>query len=59
MDNFQFANDVDFALMSNYTGYRDQSDPEQIAALFAFVASDEAGNIHGSIISADAGLTAA
>jgi meso-butanediol dehydrogenase / (S,S)-butanediol dehydrogenase / diacetyl reductase len=29
-----------------------------IAALFAFVASDEARNIHGAILSTDSGLTA-
>ena len=59
MANFEIADDIDFSLMANYTGLRPASRPEQIAALFAFVASDEAGNIHGSIISADAGLTAA
>ena len=56
--NFELQNDIDFALMQPYTGYRDMSSAEQIASLFAFVASDEAGNIHGSIISADGGLTA-
>jgi len=59
VDNFEIADDVDFSLMANYMGLRDQSEPEQIAALFAFVASDEAANIHGSIICADNGLTAA
>ena len=56
--NFELQDDIDFALMQPYTGFRDMSSAEQIAALFAFVASDEAGNIHGSIISADGGLTA-
>jgi meso-butanediol dehydrogenase / (S,S)-butanediol dehydrogenase / diacetyl reductase len=59
VENFEFARDVDYSLMQNYMGYRDAAPPEQIAALFAFVAGDEAGNIHGSIISADGGLTAA
>jgi meso-butanediol dehydrogenase/(S,S)-butanediol dehydrogenase/diacetyl reductase len=56
--NFEIQADVDFSLMQPYMGFRDPSTPEQIAALFAHVASDEAGNIHGSIISADGGLTA-
>jgi NAD(P)-dependent dehydrogenase (short-subunit alcohol dehydrogenase family) len=56
--NFEIQSDVDFALMQPYMGFRDASTAEQIAALFAYVASDEAGNIHGSIISADGGLTA-
>ena len=34
------------------------SQPEHIAALFAFVASDECPGIHGAILSADGGLTA-
>jgi len=57
--NFELVEDGDFNLMQNYVGYRRPAPPEQIAALFAFVASDEAGNIHGSILSADSGLTAA
>ncbi len=57
--NFELADDVDFALMQNHIGFRPPSTPEQIAALFAFLASDEASNIHGSILSADGGLTAA
>jgi meso-butanediol dehydrogenase/(S,S)-butanediol dehydrogenase/diacetyl reductase len=56
--NFEIQADVDFDLMQPYMGFRAASTPEQIAALFAHVASDEAGNIHGSIISADGGLTA-
>ncbi len=57
--NFEMVEDADFSLMQNCVGYRPPAPPEQIAALFAFVASDEAGNIHGSILSADSGLTAA
>ena len=57
--NFQLADDIDFSLMQNHIGYRDPSSAEQIAAFFAFLASDEAANIHGSILSADGGLTTA
>jgi len=55
---FNIPPDVDFELMAPYTGHRGMAKPEEIAALFAFVASDEARNIHGAIISSDAGLTA-
>ncbi|MEM8706219.1 MAG: SDR family oxidoreductase [Actinomycetota bacterium] len=57
--NFQLTEDIDFSLMQNHIGYRDPSSAEQIAAFFAFLASDDATNIHGSILSADGGLTAA
>ena len=57
--NFQLADDIDFSLMQNHIGYRDPSSAEQIAAFFVFLASDEAANIHGSILSADGGLTTA
>ena len=57
--NFELADDIDFNLMQNHIGYRNPSSPDQIAAFFAFLASDEAANIHGSILSADGGLTAA
>ena len=57
--NFQLAEDIDFSLMQNHIGYRDPSSAGQIAAFFAFLASDDAVNIHGSILSADGGLTAA
>ena len=56
--NFDMPGDVDLDLMRPGMGFRDMGTPEQIAALFAFVASDEAGNVHGSILSADSGLTA-
>ncbi len=59
MANFEVQEDVDFELMRNYMGFRKPSPPEQIAGLFAFLASDEAAGIHGSILSADGGLTAA
>ncbi len=55
---FQIPHDADFALMQPYMGFRDMSDPSDIAAVFAFVASDEARAIHGAILSADNGITA-
>ena len=56
--NFKVLEDADYSLMRPYTGFRPSTTPEQIAALFAQVACDESGNIHGSIISSDGGLTA-
>ena len=38
-------------------GFRDMSRPEDIAAVVAFVASDDARALHGAIVSADMGLT--
>ena len=56
--NFEIPPDVDVELMAPYTGFRGMGEPEDIAALFAFLASDEAANIHGAIISSDRGVTA-
>ena len=55
---FQVPDGVDPALMTRMFGFRPMAQPEEIATLFAFLASDEARNIHGAIISTDSGLTA-
>lgn len=55
---FQIPADVDFELMAPYSGYRGMGEAEDIANLFAFMASDEASNMHGSIVSSDRGVTA-
>jgi NAD(P)-dependent dehydrogenase (short-subunit alcohol dehydrogenase family) len=55
---FEIPADIDFELMAPYSGYRGMGEAEDIANLFAFLASDEAANIHGSIISSDRGVTA-
>ncbi len=56
--NFDMARDPDMALVRRYMGMRDMAQPEEIAAVIAFVASDEARSIHGSILSVDNGITA-
>ena len=56
--NYQMPDDVDYKLVAPYIGHRGMGTPEDIAALFAFVASDEGVNIHGSILSSDRGITA-
>ena len=58
VDNYQLPEEIDFSLMAGYIGLREMSRPEDIAAFFAFLASDEARQVHGAILSIDAGLTA-
>lgn len=55
---YQMPSDVDWDLVGRYISSRGAASPDDIAALFAFMASDEAPNIHGAIISADHGMTA-
>lgn len=55
---FRVPEGIEFDLMAPYTGFRGMGTADDIAGLFAFVASDEASNIHGSIISSDRGVTA-
>lgn len=54
----QFPADVDPALLGRLGGHRGMAEPEEVAALFAFLASDEARSITGSIYTLDNGLTA-
>ncbi len=56
--NWNVPDDVDFELMKPYIGFRGAAEPDDVAAVFAFLASDEARNFHGAIVSADAGVTA-
>jgi meso-butanediol dehydrogenase / (S,S)-butanediol dehydrogenase / diacetyl reductase len=55
---YQMPPDVDFDLVMRYTGARGLAKPDDIAALFSFLASEEAGNIHGTVVSSDGGMTA-
>jgi meso-butanediol dehydrogenase / (S,S)-butanediol dehydrogenase / diacetyl reductase len=50
--------DVDWDLMGRYSGMRGMNSADEVANVFAFLASDEASSIHGAIISADRGVTA-
>jgi NAD(P)-dependent dehydrogenase (short-subunit alcohol dehydrogenase family) len=56
--NYQMPADVDFDLVMRYTGARGMASPDDMANLFAFLASDEARNIHGTVVSSDGGMTA-
>jgi len=57
-DNFHIPPDVDGSLMRPYMGFRPMGTADDIAAMFAFVASDEAGSVHGAILPVDRGVTA-
>ena len=55
---YQMPPDVDWDLVMRYTGARGLAKPDDIASLFAFLAGDEARNIHGTVVSSDGGMTA-
>jgi meso-butanediol dehydrogenase/(S,S)-butanediol dehydrogenase/diacetyl reductase len=57
-DNFHIPSDVDGSLMRPYMGFRPMGTADDIAAMFAFVASDEARSVHGAILAVDRGVTA-
>ncbi|WP_242424708.1 SDR family NAD(P)-dependent oxidoreductase, partial [Frankia sp. EI5c] len=52
-----FPRDVDPDLAGRMAGRRGLAEPEEIAALFAFLASDEARSITGAVYTVDNGLT--
>lgn len=54
----QFPADVDIDLVTRMAGLRGMAEPEEIAAVFAFLASDEARSITGAVYTVDNGLTA-
>lgn len=58
VQNIDFPADMDFELMKRYTGLRGMSDASEIAAAVAYIGSDEAKSVHGSIFSIDNGIMA-
>lgn len=54
---YHMPDDPDWELVGRYMSPRGMGSPDDIAVLFALVASDEARNIHGAILSSDLGLT--
>ncbi len=58
VQNIQLVDNPDWDLVRPGMGFRSMAKPSYIAALFAFLASDECPTIHGTIVSADSGLTA-
>jgi meso-butanediol dehydrogenase/(S,S)-butanediol dehydrogenase/diacetyl reductase len=53
-----FPDDVDWKLIGRFTGARGFAQPSDIASAIAYVASDEAKMVHGSIFSVDQGMMA-
>ena len=56
--NYRLVGDTDWDLIRPGVAFRAMSQPEDIASVFAFIASEEARSIHGAIVCADTGLTA-
>jgi NAD(P)-dependent dehydrogenase (short-subunit alcohol dehydrogenase family) len=54
----KFPEDMDFDLMARYVSPRGMSEATEIASAVAYIASDEAKSVHGSIFSIDNGITA-
>lgn len=57
-ESINFPEGIDFDLVDRYTGKRGFSTPEDLASAIAYLASDEAGSVHGSIFSVDNGIMA-
>jgi NAD(P)-dependent dehydrogenase (short-subunit alcohol dehydrogenase family) len=49
---------LDRALIDRYSGERPANEPEEVAELIVFAASDKASAIHGAVLSADGGVSA-
>lgn len=58
VEGAKLPDQVDFDLLSRYIGLRGNGKPEDIASMIAYIASDEAKMVHGSIISVDNGMMA-
>jgi NAD(P)-dependent dehydrogenase (short-subunit alcohol dehydrogenase family) len=54
---YQMPEDVDMDLF-RYSGFRGLTEPDEIAELFAYVASDRGRSFHGAVLSIDNGVTA-
>jgi NAD(P)-dependent dehydrogenase (short-subunit alcohol dehydrogenase family) len=52
-----FPADMDPDLARRMAGHRGMTEPEEVAALFAFLASDEARSVTGAVYTIDNGLT--
>jgi NAD(P)-dependent dehydrogenase (short-subunit alcohol dehydrogenase family) len=55
--NANFPADLDIDLVSRMGGLRGIAEPDDVAAVVAFVASDEARAVTGAVYTVDNGLT--
>lgn len=53
-----FPENVDLSLFARYSGIREPAEPEDVASMFLYIASDQAKSVHGAIIHVDGGTTA-
>ncbi|MEM9255255.1 MAG: SDR family NAD(P)-dependent oxidoreductase [Pseudomonadota bacterium] len=58
MDGQTFPDNINFDLVSRYTGIRKASSPEEIARFIMYVSSPLASSIHGACLSIDGGISA-
>jgi meso-butanediol dehydrogenase / (S,S)-butanediol dehydrogenase / diacetyl reductase len=58
LSTVSFPDDIDADLATRMGGFRGLVEPDDIAALFAFLASDDARSVTGAIYTVDNGLTA-
>jgi meso-butanediol dehydrogenase / (S,S)-butanediol dehydrogenase / diacetyl reductase len=58
VESFEAPAAADAALMYRCSGFRGLAEPEEIANLFAFIASDDGRGFHGSIVAYDRGVSA-
>ena len=54
----EFPEGMDFKLVKRYMGWRGLCEPEEIAAAIAYLASDDARFVHGTVLSLDGGIAA-
>lgn len=57
-EGLDIPKDVDWKLIKKFSGMRGFSDPAEIAAAIAFIASDEASSVHGAVWQVDNGMMA-
>lgn len=53
-----FPKEMDWNLVKRYMGHRGMCEPEEIAAAIAYLASEDARFVHGTILSIDGGIAA-